>query len=148
MGLENSTDEASIGLMDLSLSGKVGLRSIVCYVSTTVLAVILGIILVTSIQPGAGGLDEDEVFGTVAVFNVVRIPMNQFPRFLMESVKLLVSLRKIDSFLNCEDLASKSDKNQDPLNEHSIEFEKASFSWLKDPSTPTFEGLNLKVKRK
>ena len=61
MGLENSTDEASIGLIDLSLSGKVGLRSIVCYVSTTVLAVILGIILVTSIQPGAGGLDEDEV---------------------------------------------------------------------------------------
>ena len=36
MGLENSTDEASIGSMDLSLSGKVGLRSIVCYVSTTV----------------------------------------------------------------------------------------------------------------
>jgi len=52
---------ASIGSMDLSLSGKVGLRAIVYYLSTTVLAVILGIILVTSIQPGAGGLDEDEV---------------------------------------------------------------------------------------
>ena len=38
--------------MDLSLSGKVGLRAILYYVATTVLAVILGIILVVSIQPG------------------------------------------------------------------------------------------------
>ena len=38
------------GSMDLSLSGKVGLRAIVYYMATTVLAVILGIILVSSIR--------------------------------------------------------------------------------------------------
>ena len=112
------------------------------------LVVTLGTFIVYILSDPSHVLTAEKVFGTVAVFNVVRIPINQFPRFLMESVKLLVSLRRIDSFLNCEDLASKSDKNQDPLNEHSIEFEKASFSWLKDPSTPTLEGLNLKVKRK
>jgi len=48
---------AAIGSMDLSLSGKVGLRAIVYYMATTVLAVILGIILVSSIRPG-GNLDE------------------------------------------------------------------------------------------
>lgn len=46
---------AAIGTLDLSLSGKIGLRAIVYYITTTVLAVILGIILVVSIQPGSGG---------------------------------------------------------------------------------------------
>jgi len=45
---------SAIGSMDLSLSGRVGLRAIVYYLSTTVLAVVLGIVLVVSIQPGTG----------------------------------------------------------------------------------------------
>ena len=44
---------AAIGQLDMSLSGKVGGRAVAYYMATTVLAVILGIILVTSIQPGA-----------------------------------------------------------------------------------------------
>jgi Na+/H+-dicarboxylate symporter len=44
--------------MDLSLSGKVGLRAVAYYMATTVLAVILGIILVVTIRPGGGeGVD-------------------------------------------------------------------------------------------
>jgi len=49
-----------IGSMDLSLSGKVGGRAIAYYMSTTVLAVILGIILVVSIKPGAAGIAEED----------------------------------------------------------------------------------------
>ena len=43
--------------MDLSLSGKVGLRAVAYYMATTVLAVILGIILVVTIRPGVEGVD-------------------------------------------------------------------------------------------
>jgi Na+/H+-dicarboxylate symporter len=45
---------ASVGGLDLSLSKMIGLRAIVYYLTTTVMAVILGIILVVTIQPGVG----------------------------------------------------------------------------------------------
>ena len=45
---------ASVGALDLSLSGKVGGRAVAYYMATTIFAVILGIILVTAIQPGGG----------------------------------------------------------------------------------------------
>ncbi|KAK8739647.1 hypothetical protein OTU49_003449, partial [Cherax quadricarinatus] len=45
---------SAIGSLDLSLSKKIGLRAIAYYMTTTVLAVILGIILVVSIHPGKG----------------------------------------------------------------------------------------------
>ncbi len=41
---------ASVGSLDLSLSGKVGGRAVAYYMVTTVLAVILGIILVSSVR--------------------------------------------------------------------------------------------------
>merc|ERR1719186_22592 len=44
---------ATIGSMDLALSGKIGLRAIVYYMTTTVMAVILGVVLVETIRPGA-----------------------------------------------------------------------------------------------
>lgn len=45
---------SAIGSLDLSLSGRIGFRAIVYYMSTTVSAVILGIILVLTIHPGEG----------------------------------------------------------------------------------------------
>ena len=51
---------AAIGQLDMSLSGKVGGRAVAYYMITTVLAVILGIILVTTIRPGASAkIDKD-----------------------------------------------------------------------------------------
>ena len=52
---------AAIGQLDMSLSGKVGGRAVAYYMATTVLAVILGIILVTSIQPGATAKVDENV---------------------------------------------------------------------------------------
>eukprot|EP00092_Neocalanus_flemingeri_P011555 GFUD01012452.1.p1 GENE.GFUD01012452.1~~GFUD01012452.1.p1 ORF type:complete len:498 (-),score=52.36 GFUD01012452.1:922-2415(-) len=48
----------AVGSLDMSLSGRVGGRAIVYYMGTTVLAVMLGIILVTSIHPGVSGQEK------------------------------------------------------------------------------------------
>lgn len=43
---------SAIGFLDLSLSKKIAIRSILFYMTTTISAVVLGIILVLSIKPG------------------------------------------------------------------------------------------------
>lgn len=52
---------AAVGSLDMGLSGKVGGRAVAYYMSTTVLAVILGIILVVSIHPGNPNQGEDDI---------------------------------------------------------------------------------------
>ncbi|XP_076354918.1 excitatory amino acid transporter 1-like isoform X2 [Tachypleus tridentatus] len=52
---------SSVGNLDTKLSGKIGLRAICYYLITTVLAIILGIVLVVSIRPGAGNFDDKEL---------------------------------------------------------------------------------------
>ncbi|KAL7647892.1 UNVERIFIED_CONTAM: hypothetical protein RMT77_001502 [Armadillidium vulgare] len=49
---------SAIGNLDISMSKKIGLRAIAYYMTTTICAVILGIILVVAIHPGQGS-DED-----------------------------------------------------------------------------------------
>jgi Na+/H+-dicarboxylate symporter len=48
-----STLVSAVGSLDLTLSGKIGSRALVYFLTTTVMAVILGIILVMTIQPGS-----------------------------------------------------------------------------------------------
>uniref|UniRef100_A0A182XIP0 Amino acid transporter n=1 Tax=Anopheles quadriannulatus TaxID=34691 RepID=A0A182XIP0_ANOQN len=49
-----SSITSAIGSLDLSMSKKIAFRAIIYYFTTTVCAVILGIILVSTIRPGAG----------------------------------------------------------------------------------------------
>merc|ERR1712032_1743779 len=75
-------------------------------------------------------LTAEKVFGTVAVFNVVRVPMMQFPRFLMEAVKLNVSLNRINTYLNCPDLEEDTGRTTSgSLTKNAVEMRQASFSW-------------------
>jgi len=50
----------AVGSLDMSLSGKVGLRAVAYYFTTTIIAVILGIILVVSIHPGVSGQNKSD----------------------------------------------------------------------------------------
>ena len=71
--------------------------------------------------------------------------MNQFPRLVMEAVKLLVSFKRIDDFLNCEDFDPVEVKQADLSLKNSIQFSDASFSWSKSDETPTLQNLDLNI---
>lgn len=64
---------SAIASLDLSLSGKIAARTVAFYLTTTFCAVVLGIIMVVSIQPGANKEDSDIDSGTTSVRNVTTV---------------------------------------------------------------------------
>uniref|UniRef100_A0A7N5JGE6 Amino acid transporter n=1 Tax=Ailuropoda melanoleuca TaxID=9646 RepID=A0A7N5JGE6_AILME len=79
-----------VAALDSSVSGKIGLRAIVYYFCTTVIAVILGIILVVSIKPGVSQkLDEIDRTGSSpevsTVDSMLDLIRNMFPENLVQA---------------------------------------------------------------
>lgn len=62
---------SAIASLDLSLSGKIAARTVAFYLTTTFCAVVLGIIMVVAIQPGAN--KDDVESGTATVRNVTTV---------------------------------------------------------------------------
>ena len=104
-------------------------------------------------------LTAEKVFGTVATFNVARNAVRSWPTSWMESVKLFVSLRRIEEFLSCEDmeralgerkyLTNKSfscEADEDGEHPSSVIFREASFSWSKSSLSPTLTDLSLNIR--
>ncbi|XP_074053558.1 excitatory amino acid transporter 3 isoform X2 [Macrotis lagotis] len=79
-----------VAALDSNVSGKIGLRAVVYYFCTTVIAVILGIILVVSIKPGMSQRPDEfdrvgstpEVSTVDAMLDLIR---NMFPENLIQA---------------------------------------------------------------
>ncbi len=96
---------AAVGSLDMNLSGKVGGRAVGYYMSTTVLAVILGIILVTAIHPGqpvsesGDGGDEIKKAGesrnVTAADTLMDLARNLLPPNLIQASRIDRKLRRL-----------------------------------------------------
>ncbi|KAL6260827.1 hypothetical protein P5V15_008483 [Pogonomyrmex californicus] len=79
---------SAIGSLDLSLSGRIGARAIGYYMATTICAVILGIILVVSIQPGHGSTASETkkpAQNVSTVDTLMDLVRNMFPPNLVQA---------------------------------------------------------------
>ncbi|XP_024876531.1 excitatory amino acid transporter 1-like isoform X2 [Temnothorax curvispinosus] len=79
---------SAIGSLDLSLSGRIGARAIGYYMATTICAVILGIILVMSIQPGVGSSAQESkrpAQNVSTIDTLMDLVRNMFPPNLVQA---------------------------------------------------------------
>ena len=81
---------SSSGSMNIALSGRVGLRAIIYYILTTLIAVILGIGLVVTIKPGTGVDNDVEPRNTTkknisTVDTLMDLPRNCFPPNIIQA---------------------------------------------------------------
>lgn len=93
---------SSLASLDTRASGKIGLRAIVYYLSTTIIAVLLGILFVMTIKPGLyGNVETDdkppekEISGVDALLDLIR---NCFPDNLVAAClsKKTTELKLVD----------------------------------------------------
>jgi len=88
----------AVGSLDIKLSGKIGGRAIAFFMSTTLIAVIIGIILVTTIKPGVGvsnnSTEEAEERYVTTEDTLMDLVRNLFPENIIQA-----GLQKVQTFI-------------------------------------------------
>ncbi|KAK6472719.1 excitatory amino acid transporter 2-like isoform X1 [Huso huso] len=108
--------------LDAKASGRLGTRAMVYYMSTTVIAAVLGVILVLIIHPGNPKLKErlgegsknDEVSSLDAFFDLIR---NLFPDNLVQACfqQIQTVTKKVQVFPEPEEMGEEGNSTMDPF---------------------------------
>lgn len=88
-------------------------------------------------------LDAQKAFVSLALFNILRFPLNMLPMVISSMVQASVSLKRLRVFLSHEELQEDSvDHKVVAGSPHSITIEDGVFSWSRAES-PTLKRLNV-----
>lgn len=89
-------------------------------------------------------LDAKKAFVALALFNILRLPINLMSQTISLLVQAVVSIRRIQDFLVLTDL-DPTNVHHSTLSDYAIEVENGSFSWDVDAPTPILRDINLKI---
>jgi len=73
-------------------------------------------------------LDASTAFVSLALFNLLRMPMNLLPMLLVQLVQCQVSLKRIDRFMNAAELDPYA-VGRNSKASHAVHVDKADFAW-------------------
>ena len=82
-----------------------------------------------ALDPIGHVLTAEKIFVTISLFNLIRIPLILFPFSIFETIKLFVSINRINKFLQAEDLDPNTVSERVESDRNCIEMKNASFSW-------------------
>ncbi|EDW77876.2 uncharacterized protein Dwil_GK24718 [Drosophila willistoni] len=96
----------------------------------------------------AGGeLTAERAFCVTAFYNILRRTVNKFfPSGMSQFAELLVSLRRIKTFMMRDELEVRDNEKQGKFPEGSIEMEQFRARWSPDNSEPALDNINLSLK--
>ncbi|XP_058142363.1 multidrug resistance-associated protein 1 isoform X1 [Dasypus novemcinctus] len=92
-------------------------------------------------------LDAQKAFVSLALFNILRFPLNILPMVISSIVQASVSLKRLRIFLSHEELEPDSIERRpvkDGGGTNSITVRNATFTWARDDS-PTLSGITFSV---
>uniref|UniRef100_S4R710 ABC-type glutathione-S-conjugate transporter n=1 Tax=Petromyzon marinus TaxID=7757 RepID=S4R710_PETMA len=92
-------------------------------------------------------LDAERAFVSLALFNLLRYPLNQLPQLMSELAMASVSLRRLRNFLSLEELDPHAvDRSPSHLRESCVSIEGGTFTWSWD-EPPILHDISLAVPR-
>ncbi|XP_066905610.1 multidrug resistance-associated protein 1 [Halyomorpha halys] len=90
-------------------------------------------------------LDASKAFVSLSLFNILRTPMMMLPQMISNIIQVSVSVKRIDSFLNNEELDPEIVDN-DGKEINPLVIENGTFSWTNNSEEPILKNINLRVK--
>ncbi|CRL02864.1 CLUMA_CG015851, isoform A [Clunio marinus] len=88
-------------------------------------------------------LTPEIAFVSMALFNILRMPMTLFPMTINFVMIAYVSVKRLSNFMNMEELDANNVTNNPSLN--ALEIQDGTFSWGDD--IPTLKNINMTVKK-
>ncbi|XP_018335871.1 multidrug resistance-associated protein 1-like isoform X2 [Agrilus planipennis] len=92
-------------------------------------------------------LDVETVFVSLSLFNVLHYPLNMFPTLITQMTQTVVSIKRINKFMNTPELCQKDIKHglSDSLNSESpISIQDGNFDWFEEP---ILRDINLRFEK-
>ena len=77
-------------------------------------------------------LTAEKIFVSITLFGLIRVPLIMLPFAIIDMVKMIVSLRRIDQFLKASELDGESVQRQTVDPKNAVEVDEASFSRTSD----------------
>ncbi|XP_017479612.1 PREDICTED: multidrug resistance-associated protein 1-like [Rhagoletis zephyria] len=88
-------------------------------------------------------LDPNKAFVSLSLFNIIRVPMGMLPMLLSMGAMCLVSIRRLNNYLNSEELDEDAIRYM-PDQECAIRVKDGTFTWHRN-GTASLKDINLEV---
>ena len=92
-------------------------------------------------------LDAQKIFVSITLFNLVRLSLIMLPCAIVDTIKLVVSVKRISDFLNADETHPEAvGKNTQDV-DNAIEFRNASFSWTSGSEDVHLQRVDVDIKK-
>ncbi|KZS17365.1 ABC transporter [Daphnia magna] len=88
-------------------------------------------------------LDAKKAFVSLTLFNLLRFPMSMFPMLVVSFVQASVSIKRLNKFMNADELDPNSVSHE--TTQSAISVEKGSFAWSQ-AEPPILKDINIEIK--
>ncbi|XP_036051186.1 canalicular multispecific organic anion transporter 2 [Onychomys torridus] len=89
-------------------------------------------------------LDAEKAFVSLSLFNILKIPLNMLPQLISGLTQASVSLKRIQDFLNQDELDPHCVERKNISPGHAITIHNGTFTWAQD-LPPTLHSLNIQI---
>ena len=113
------------------------------------LVVTLGVFGVyLKLDPETNELTPEKIFVCLSLFNLMKIPMTRYPFAVLQAIQFYVSLKRIDKFLNSEELVEEATSTPSSQSQSvAASISNGTFTWDYDNSEHTLKDVNIKIER-
>lgn len=134
---------ASTRAKEMGILKNIAILNAGSYFSWTITPFLVSMVSYITFVMMGGVLTPNVAFVSITLFNILQFPMGVFPMMIAYVIQVAVSLKRINKFMNSEEINPDNVTNNPSKN--AITIEEGNFTW--GGESTTLKNINLKVKK-